>query len=619
MNSSAKRDNDILPSLLGASSGRELRYRLSATATQLTLVQAQTLSRHLESLPEATIGLRLGIVHTYTSDLLDPWLRFEALRQGLHADIYHAPYGITIQAAQPDSDLVAHAPDVTLLLMQWEDLHPDLSRPIGRLVGESRSGLAAQVVENLTALLSKFRDSVPGEIVLTLLPSLLPPGLGEFDSRSEASESAWRAGVKAALAGNLRGRLPGTRLLDLDETLMQLGRQSFFDLRFWYSSRFPFSPLASRELARRVMALGAIIKLPKAKVIALDADNTLWGGIVGEDGMNGIALGPDYPGNVFVAFQRRLLDFQQRGFILTLCSKNNPEDVLQVLHEHPHQLLREEHFAALRINWAPKTENLRSLAEELNVGLDSFVFIDDSDHECLAVHSELPHIEVVKTPERPLAIPSCLDRVARLEVLTLTEEDAQKTELYVQERRRRDLAAGNSDPTAYLHSLNMQMRIRFDDPSALGRLAQLTQKTNQFNLTTRRYSEADVQRFIEANDWVVAHFSLADIFGDAGIVGLALVHLRADMTAELDTFLMSCRVIGRAAESAFLDALLRRLCERGIRSMRAYFLPTAKNALVRDFLPRHGFVFQDDDSYLRDLIVAPPADENVHPIRIDAA
>lgn len=619
MNPGAKRGKDPLPALLEATSRRELRYQLAAATAELTLVQAQALARHLESLPDPTVPLRLGIVHTYTSDLLDPWLRFEALLQGLDPVIYHAPYGVTVQAAQAGSALVAHAPDITLMLLRWEDLHPDVSLPLGGLDSEDRGRLAADVARNLEGLLSNFRESVSGEIVLTLLPPILPPGLGEFDSRSDASESAWRASVKAMLAEHLRASLPGTHLLDLDESLMQLGRPEFFDLRFWYSSRFPFTPRASRELARRVMALGTAIKLPKAKVIALDADNTLWGGIIGEDGMDGIALGPEYPGNAFVAFQRRLLDFQQRGFILALCSKNNPEDLLQVLREHPHQLLREAHFAALRVNWMPKPENLRSLAEELNLGLDSFVFVDDSDHECLAVHRELPQIEIVKTPQRPLDIPGCLDRVARLEVVALTAEDRQKTDLYVQERRRRDLAAATTDPRSYLASLQMQMRIRYDEPSALARLAQLTQKTNQFNLTTRRYTEAEVRSFITADDWLVAHFSLADIFGDAGIVGLALVRLGSAATAVLDTFLMSCRVIGREAESAFLEALLRSLQARGMRAMRAHYLPTAKNRLVEDFLPRHGFVLQDDGSYLRDFAVAGPAAEDAHPIRIDAA
>ena len=174
------------------------------------------------------------------------------------------------------------------------------------------------------------------------------------------------------------------------------------------------------------MDLGVVLKFPKAKVIVLDADNTLWGGIIGEDGIDGIALGSDYPGNAFLQFQRRLLDYQQRGFILALCSKNNAADVDQVLKQHPHQLLRDEHFAARRVNWLPKPDNLVSLAEELNLGLDSFIFVDDSDHECAAVRQRLPQVEVVRTPSRPIDIPGCLEHVSRLEVLSLTAEDMVK-------------------------------------------------------------------------------------------------------------------------------------------------------------------------------------------------
>jgi FkbH-like protein len=245
--------------------------------------------------------------------------------------------------------------------------------------------------------------------------------------------------------------------------------------------------------------------------------------------------------------------------------------------------------------------------------------VDDSDHECLAVRSELPQIEVVKTPGRPTDIPACLDRVARLQVLRLTDEDRQKTELYVQERRRREFSAATSDLASYLASLEMRMRVRYNDATALGRLAQLTQKTNQFNLTTRRYTEAEIQAFIAGGEWLVAHFSLADIFGDSGIVGLALVRLGADATAELDTFLMSCRVIGRAAESAFLDTILRTLQSRGYGLVHARFIPTAKNKLAERFLPDHAFDAVEGNAYRRDLREAPPAGEGAYPIRVEIA
>jgi FkbH-like protein len=331
------------------------------------------------------------------------------------------------------------------------------------------------------------------------------------------------------------------------------------------------------------------LKHPAAKVIVLDADNTLWGGILGEDGLDGIALGPDYPGSAFVAFQRRLLDFQQRGILLAMCSKNNPDDVTEVLRDHPHQLLREPHFAATRVNWEPKIDNLKSLAEELNLGLDSFVYVDDSPHECWQVKQQLPQVTVVATPQQPIAIPWTLDEIPSLEILSRTHEDRERTAMYAQERQRKQLATRASDHGQYLRSLQMEMAVSLSDRRHLQRIAQLTQKTNQFNLTTRRYLDADIERMMGNPDWLVADFSLADVFGDSGIVGVALVKGLQGATAEVDTLLMSCRVIGRGAETVFLQTILDECAQRGVQRVRAQYLPTRKNGLVKDYWPRHGF------------------------------
>ncbi len=402
--------------------------------------------------------------------------------------------------------------------------------------------------------------------------------------------------------------------------MAEVGGNAFFDPRLWYSVRFPFAATAACEVSRRVVGLGAALKFPKAKVIALDADNTLWGGIVGEDGFDGIALGHEYPGNTYVAFQRRLLDFQQRGLILALCSKNNPGDVEQVLTEHPHQILKPEHFAATRVNWETKTDNLLALAEELNLGLDSFIFVDDSEHECALVRRELPEVEVIQTPARPVEVPFCLDQVSRLELLSLTAEDLKKTEMYAQERVRRQLrqnAEERGGLEGYLASLEMVMRVGIDDPSPLRRLSQLTQKTNQFNLTTRRYDEQHMRHLIDASDWMVGYFSLKDVFGDSGIVGLALLNLSEPALAQLDSFLMSCRVIGRKAESAFLNALLKRLAATGVQQVVADYLPTSKNGLATSFLSDHGFAVGVDGRFHRNLDINPPLPESAYPIAIE--
>lgn len=607
--------------LLNIGTRAELRGAVAGSRLPFSIPQAQRLVAHAMSLEPALQSLRMGIIHTYTSDLLDPWLAMAASLQGLELQAYHAPYGLTVQEAHAKSGLVTHEPDLTLLLLQREDLHPDLKKPLVGFSPAYQEELRKEVLERLLGTVGQLRAHKVGLIVLTLLPSMPPPALGIYDAQSELSESVWWARLKADIGRCLRESVQASLFFDLDEVLQQIGRASFFDYRFWYSAHFPFTAEAAREIARRIVGLGAVIKFPKAKVIVLDADNTLWGGIVGEDGINGIALGPDYPGNAYLDFQRRILDYQQRGFILALCSKNNPADIAQVFKEHSHQLLRDEHFAAQRVNWLPKPDNLISLAEELNLGLDSFVFVDDSEHECAAVRHRLPQVEVVQTPARPVDVPACLEHIARLEVISLTAEDRAKTALYAQERQRRAFSASvdssGGNLRDYLTSLNMRMRVGFNVTDHRARLSQLTQKTNQFNLTTRRYDEHQMQKFILDADWLVADFSLADVFGDSGIVGLAVFHTVTPEQVELDTFLMSCRVIGREAEAAFLHTLLRRLAEQGVREVVAHYLPTSKNDLVRNFLPDQGFEKCDEGRYRRDLSRRPPQPEAAFPVAVE--
>jgi FkbH-like protein len=609
-----------LDALLSTTTLAELRARLALHDVALGLPQVQRLRDHAARLAPPTQGLRVGIVHTYTSELLDPWLTLAAALQGMEVDTYHAPYGLSLQEAQADSALVCHKPDLTLLLLQREDLHPALAEPLAALDPLEQEALRQEVRETLSDIIQRFRRQRIGQLVITLLPTVFPPGLGLYDAQSERSEGVWWASLKTELGSLIRESVSAALFLDLDLLVQHLGQRHFFDLRLWYSARYPFTPLGAQVLAQRVINIGVGLKFPKAKVLVLDADNTLWGGILGEDGLNGIALGPEYPGNVYLEFQRRILHYQQRGFILALCSKNNAADVDQLLNEHPHQLIKDRHLAARRVNWKAKTDNLVSLAAELNVGLESFIFLDDSDYECAAVRHQLPQVEVVQTPTKPILIPFCLEHVARLEVLSITDEDRVKTQLYVQERHRKQFqetvsrrAGGGRD---YLASLNMTMRVGFDDARHLKRLAQLTQKTNQFNLTTRRYDEQQIQHFIDAKDWLVAYFSLTDIFGDSGIVGLALWHRLNSTWAVLDNFLLSCRVLGRGAESAFLHAQLRYLTKQGITELVADYIPTAKNTLVENFLSQQGFCEGEDGRYRRNLWTHPAAPASAFPIAI---
>ena len=608
-----------LEKLLSATTAPQLRGHLAGGLRASSPAQALQVAEHARRLAPPEAVLRLAFVHTYTSDLLEPWLAMAAAVQGMEHTSYHAPYGLALTQAQPQSALVAHRPHVTVLMLQREDLAPALARPISGLDRGVRDALRDQCLGQVREWVEVFRAQAVGQLLVTFLPRLTGPGLGLYDGQAEHSDAAWWADFKGRLGQWLREDVPSTLLLDLDDLLAQVGRERFFDSRFWYSARYPFAAAAASELARRVVAIGATMIRPKAKVLVVDADNTLWGGIVGEDGIDGIRLGPEFPGNAYVEFQRRLLDFQQRGFILAMSSKNNARDVDQVLQEHPHMVLRDEHFAARRVNWMPKPDNLASLAEELNLGLDSFIFVDDSDHECAAVRHALPQVEVIQVPARPVDVPACLDHVARLEILSLTREDTAKTVMYAQERLRRELiqsttsGGGGGD---YLERLGMKMTIGLDVAAHVPRLAQLTQKTNQFNLTTRRYDETQVRAFAEDPNWWVADFSLADAFGDSGVVGLLLVRLESPRVAHIDTFLMSCRVIGRKAEQAFLHTLMRRLVAAGIEELSAEFRATAKNDLVKDLLASQGFEAMGAGRWHRHLVQVPPKPESAFPIRV---
>lgn len=580
-----------------------LRTRVHARTDAPKITELRALVEEARSAEAPRGEIRIAIVHSYTSDLLDPWLELAGALEGFSISVHHAPYGLALGEAQPQSELIRFAPDLTLFLLQPGDLAPGIADPVASLSPDGRNELLEEAATQAEAFTAAFRAHLPGRIILTLLPSHFRSDLGLYDAVSEASERSFSEALKARIGRVARETLSATTFLDLDDLLAELGRERFFDRRNWYFARFPFAPRAALELARRVVAHGVVIKRPKLKVIALDADNTLWGGVIGEDGLEGIALGPDYPGRCFVDFQRRILGLQQRGFILALCSKNNPADVEQVFREHPHMLLKESHFAAMQVNWNPKIDNLNALAEELNVGVDSFILVDDSDYECAAVRRELPQVEVVQTPSRPIDVPFCLDRVARLEILSLTAEDRKKTAMYAEERERRELKrtmeGQGIDLGQYLRSLGMRMSVRMNDAAQTKRLAQLTQKTNQFNLTTRRYDEAAMQDMIENASWTVSHFSLADSFGDSGVVGLALIRHDHPHSATLDSFMMSCRVIGREAEGTFLDVLLAGLQERGVRELIADYIPTPKNVLARNFLADEGFEPTPDGRWRR--------------------
>lgn len=337
------------------------------------------------------------------------------------------------------------------------------------------------------------------------------------------------------------------------------------------------------------------ISLCRKKCLVLDLDNTLWGGVLGEDGIDGIKIGGDYPGKAFLYFQEGLLELAKRGVILTICSKNNERDVLDLWEKNPFVLLRKEHFSAWRINWRNKADNIRELSEELNIGLDSLVFVDDNPTERELVRQMLPMVEVPEFPKQPYMLPDFLislsDRYFR--VYSVTEEDRRKTEQYKANASRTQERKKFVDFDQYLQSLEIEMRIEPISSFNVSRIAQMTHKTNQFNLTTRRYSESDLMGF-SSEGWLIYCLSVKDRFGDNGITGAVLLR-PIDGGYEIDSFLLSCRILGKGIEEVFLSGILNILRNRGVKLVKASYIPTAKNMQVSGFYERTDFVLDSQD------------------------
>jgi FkbH-like protein len=335
------------------------------------------------------------------------------------------------------------------------------------------------------------------------------------------------------------------------------------------------------------------------KCLVLDLDNTLWGGVLGEEGSGGIVIGPERPGREFLDFQRQLLELQRQGILLAVCSKNNEHEVLEVFRDHPDQLIREEHLVAHRINWQDKATNLRELAAELNIGLEHMMFLDDSPHEREWVRSQIPEIEVPELPADPTSYADWLGSLSSLVVLDQTDEDGARTQQYQEQRARTRVEGTASSHDDFLRQLDLRVEIAPMDEATLPRVVQLLAKTNQFNLTTRRHDAITLRRNVEAGAWRVYTMRVTDRFGDFGLTGVAVVAPAESW--HIDSFLLSCRVIGKSVETALLAAIAADAWESGARRLTAEFVPTERNAPARHFLKSHGFRPLPDGGFERDL------------------
>ena len=517
-----------------------------------------------------------------------PYLTVECALVGLDVTIHVGDFGAYRQEIlDPQSSLYAFKPDVVLLATSADDLAPTLARDFLRRTPAEIGHAKDAALAELAGLARKFRASSNATLLLhTLLPPTYPAA-GAADRRLRPGQRETFEQLNQAIT-RIPDDVPGVEVFDLAAHIAGVGQLSWVDPRFDLLARAPFAAKHLPGLARAYARVLALMAGLRRKCVVVDLDNTLWGGVVGEDGWEGVQLGAEHPGAAYVAFQQALLDLLQRGVLIAVASKNEKDDALRVF-DRSEMLLRRGDIASWRIDWRDKATSVSEIAEELGLGLDAIVFIDDDPTERALVARMLPEVLVPNWPADPAAYVAALHAIPGLDSLRITAEDRTRAELYRVEARRKEHERASGSVEEFLHSLDLRASIQRVGPATFARVAQLTQRTNQFNLTLRRYSESEIATLAASPDHEVYLVSLRDRFGDAGRVAVGIVAYAGEV-ARIDSLLMSCRVLGRGVETFLLAWLAEAARSRGARVLEGSYAPGPRNGQVADFYPRQGFV-----------------------------
>lgn len=570
-----------------------LLTELGARPTMMAIAAAaRALLPHRAAL--AAVPVRLGCLASFTLDAARTAIELQALRAGINLETHFSPFGRAMQELlDPASGLAEFKPDVVLLAVRLRDDCPAIYDAFNGLSADAANRAVDDWLAGMRGALRAFRARSAARVLLSNCEQPEWSALGLADATAAHSQTALIRRANEGLAAICR-EIANAFLMDYDALVALHGRANWADRRLALVARMAIAPTNYWALAGfYVRHLRPLVGLTR-KVLVLDADNTLWGGAIGDVGVEGIELGPDYPGNAYLALHRRVLDLRGRGVVLCIASKNEPGVVADALARHPASLLRPEHFAAIVDNWSPKSDNLRKLAGDLNLGIDSFVFVDDSPVECGLMRAALPQVLTVQLQADPSGHAAAVEALDCFDQWTISEEDRQRGALYRAESARRQLQAEAVDLPGFYRGLAMRMSLFVDDPMQTARVAQMTQRTNQFNMHPVRCSEDDIKGYVSSSAHHVIAASLADRFGDNGVVGAAVVE-RGDDAWTLRLFLMSCRILGRTAEQCFIKWIGTMARKAGARRLVGLYQPTAKNKPFGGFYGSCGLVATEKD------------------------
>jgi len=557
-----------------------------------TLSEYISISKNIDNL-KLEKKLKISVMSSFTLNGLNETLQVMCSELGVRCQSYVSGYNqYNQELLNPESNFYDFSPDVTFLILDIRNFLGDIFHSPYILSDEQRKTLVEEKKEELKKIINVFEENSNSKLIISNfnIPFYSPNGI--IETKSEFGFHEMINEINKSLQEMCKKK-NSIYVYNFNNFISKHGEKNVFDYRQFHLGDIQIIYNLIPVLANDLMSYIKPILGKNRKCIVLDLDNTLWGGVVGEDGYDGIDLGHTPRGKAFVEFQKELLSLWNQGIILAINSKNNFDDAIKVIREHPDMILREKNFASIQINWNDKVQNMKEISSEINIGLDSIVFFDDDKLNQERITQEFPEILTIDMSNEPSDFVPILKEINDFNVLSRTIEDAKRGEMYAQQRERKSLEKSVSNLDDFLKQLDIKVKIKKSSKFLIPRISQLTLKTNQFNLTTKRYQEEDIEKFSNNENFEVGCAQVLDKFGDNGITGAYIIN-KNEKFWMIDTFLLSCRIIGRGVENAILSEILKDAKKNGVEEIKAEFIPTEKNKPAENFLSDYGFKKQEN-------------------------
>jgi len=532
--------------------------------------------------------IRIAFVGSFSLNGFEETIQVQCNDEKINCITYNSPYNqFTQEILNENSNLYKFKPDVIFLLIDNRIILEN-SFYFSNINSENKhKKYVDEKINEIKNLIEVFTQKSQSKIIIAnfVIPTYTP--LGIYESKIEYGIKEIILDLNKKLK-ELSRNMDSCYVYDFNSFVTKFGEKNILDYKKMNYGDIKINFDIIPHLIYDFLGYVKPILGSNKKCLVLDLDNTLWGNIIGEDGIEGIKIGPYPEGRSFVEFQKVIKALSENGIILAINSKNNQKDAMKAINEHPHMILREKDFSCIKINWNDKISNMREIAKDLNIGLDSIVFFDDDPINRELLRMGIPEINTIELPKDPSSYAQILRNLNDFNILKITKDDVQRKIMYSQEQNRQKLESSTKNLNEYLKKLDIKIKIKLDNEFSISRISQLILKTNQFNLTTKRYQEEEIKEFVEDKTMIVGCSEVDDKFGENGITNVFIIKIKSNEWI-IDTFLLSCRIMGRGIEEGIIGKILEIAKNKGIKKITATFIPTEKNKPAENFLKNYGF------------------------------